>query len=91
MNRAGGGHVLSQLGINSMALPPIVHHGSDFLKRKVCRDVVTGKKNICLAISEPFAGSDVAGLKTTAVRDGDFYIVNGMKKWITGGMMGKGP
>ncbi len=88
MGRAGGGHVLGQLGINSMGLPPIIHHGSQYIKDKVCRDVVIGKKNICLAISEPFAGSDVAGIKTTAIRDGDFYIVNGTKKWITGGHMG---
>eukprot|EP01116_Phalansterium_solitarium_P012522 TRINITY_DN288_c1_g1_i2.p2 TRINITY_DN288_c1_g1~~TRINITY_DN288_c1_g1_i2.p2 ORF type:complete len:426 (-),score=189.53 TRINITY_DN288_c1_g1_i2:153-1430(-) len=88
--RVGGGHVLGQMAINSMALPPILVAGSDYLKQKVVRDVVTGKKNICLAISEPQAGSDVANLTTTAVKDpsGKFYIVNGTKKWITGGMMG---
>ncbi len=41
-----------------------------------------------MAITEPYAGSDVAGIKATAVREGDYYIVNGMKKWITGGTMG---
>ncbi len=66
-----GGMVLGQMGINSMALPPILNFGSDFLKNKVCRDVITGKKNICLAISEPWAGSDVAGIKTSARREGD--------------------
>jgi alkylation response protein AidB-like acyl-CoA dehydrogenase len=50
--------------------------------------VVTGKKNICLAISEPYAGSDVANIRTTARLDGDHYVVNGIKKWITGGLMG---
>jgi len=44
------------------------------------------KKNISLAISEPYAGSDVANIKTTAKREGNFYIVNGSKKWITGGL-----
>jgi len=55
--------------------------------QKVMREVFSGEKRICLAISEPFAGSDVAGLKTTAVKsaDGKFYIVNGVKKWITNG------
>jgi len=87
ISRVGGG-VLGQLGINSMALPPIIQFGSDYLKDLVLRDVITGKKSCCLAISEPYAGSDVANLQTSAVPDGDFYVVNGQKKWITGGMMG---
>eukprot|EP01124_Arcella_intermedia_P010218 TRINITY_DN1674_c0_g1_i1.p1 TRINITY_DN1674_c0_g1~~TRINITY_DN1674_c0_g1_i1.p1 ORF type:complete len:324 (+),score=71.14 TRINITY_DN1674_c0_g1_i1:24-974(+) len=73
-------------GINSIALPPILKAGSDYLKNKVCRDVITGQKNISLAISEPGAGSDVSNIQTTATRQGDFYIVNGSKKWITGGL-----
>jgi len=48
--------------------------------------VISGKKHISLAISEPYAGSDVANLKTTAKKVGDHYIVNGIKKWITGGL-----
>jgi len=78
--------VLGQASINSMALPPIITAGSEYLKNKVIRDVVTGKKQISLAISEPYAGSDVANIRTTAKKEGDFYIVNGMKKWITGGL-----
>jgi len=54
----------------------------------VCKPVVTGKMNICLAISEPGAGSDVANIQTTAVKEGDFYVLNGQKKWITGGLYG---
>ena len=45
--------------------------------------VLSGRKFIALAISEPNAGSDVAGLQTRAVRDGDDYVVSGQKKWIT--------
>jgi len=71
-----------------MGLPPILVYGSQYLKDKVARDVITGKKAICLAISEPWAGSDVANIKTTAEKKGDHYIVNGAKKWITGGLMG---
>jgi alkylation response protein AidB-like acyl-CoA dehydrogenase len=82
------GFVMYQLQINSMGLPPILNYGSEALKKYVCPDVISGKKFICLAISEPYAGSDVAGIKTTAVRQGDYYIVNGTKKWITGGTMG---
>ena len=87
MSRMGGGGVLGQAAINSMALPPIMLAGSEEMKRKVCPAVISGKKNICLAISEPYAGSDVANLKTTARKEGKYYIVNGLKKWITGGMV----
>lgn len=62
LGRVGGG-ILGQAGINSMALPPLMTYGSQYLKDKVCRDVVMGKKHICLAISEPHAGSDVAGVQ----------------------------
>lgn len=83
--RVGGGGVLGQMGINSMALPPIMMFGSDEMKAKVVRDVVQGRKQCSLMISEPSAGSDVANIKTTAVRQGDHFVVNGQKKWITGG------
>lgn len=58
------------------------------LKERVNEEVLSGQKKMCLAITEAFAGSDVAGLKTTAEKtpDGKFYIVNGTKKWITNGM-----
>lgn len=87
LSRVGGGGVLGQAAINSMALPPILNFGSDHIKNMVARDVITGKKQISLAISEPYAGSDVAALRTTAKRVGDHYIVEGTKKWITGGLI----
>jgi len=54
-------------------------------KKRIAEECLSGKKKICLAITEAFAGSDVAGLRTTAVKtpDGKHYIVNGTKKWIT--------
>ncbi|KAH6683026.1 acyl-CoA dehydrogenase-like protein [Halenospora varia] len=57
-------------------------------KNKIAAEVFSGKKKICLAITEAFAGSDVAGLRTTAEKtpDGKHYIVNGTKKWITNGV-----
>lgn len=84
--RLGPGSIMGQSGINSIALPPIIHAGSEEMKRKVLSDVIKGKKFACLAISEPYAGSDVANIRTTAKREGDYYIVNGTKKWITGGL-----
>ncbi|KAL7909067.1 acyl-CoA dehydrogenase/oxidase [Trichoderma velutinum] len=57
-------------------------------KKKIADEVFSGKKKLCLAITEAFAGSDVAGLRTTAEKtpDGKHYIVNGTKKWITNGV-----
>lgn len=57
-------------------------------KNKIAQEVFSGKKKICLAITEAFAGSDVAGIRTTAEKtaDGKHYIVNGTKKWITNGV-----
>jgi len=85
--RSGGGAVLGHLAINTMALPPILFYASDEIKKKVVKDVVQGRKNISLAISEPSYGSDVANIETSAVRQGDYFIVNGAKKWITGALM----
>lgn len=82
------GFVMYQNQISSMGVPPIVNHGSEEMKQRVLPGVFKGEKFICLAISEPYAGSDVAGIRTTAVKEGDYYIVNGSKKWITGGLMG---
>ena len=65
-----------------------MNFGGKHLQDKVVKDCLQGRKFICLAITEPYAGSDVAGLRTTAVKDpsGKFYVVNGEKKWITNGV-----
>ncbi|CAK9044377.1 Acyl-CoA dehydrogenase apdG (Aspyridones biosynthesis protein G) [Durusdinium trenchii] len=70
-----------------IGLPPVLQFGPDWMKEKVGREVLSGEKRICLAITEAFAGSDVANIKTRAVlsADGSHYIVNGTKKWITNG------
>jgi alkylation response protein AidB-like acyl-CoA dehydrogenase len=71
-----------------IGLPPVMNFGSEELKKTVLPEVFSGKKFICLAISEAHAGSDVFGLQTYAKKteDGKHWIVNGTKKWITGGM-----
>jgi alkylation response protein AidB-like acyl-CoA dehydrogenase len=72
-----------------IALPAVLNFAnSESLRRRVAEECFSGKKRICLAITEAFAGSDVAGMKTTArlSEDGKFYIVNGTKKWITNGV-----
>lgn len=76
---AGGGMTIG--------LPPVVVFGKPALQAKVVPEVLSGSKRICLAISDPDAGSDVANIGATAKKtaDGKHYIVNGVKKWITGG------
>lgn len=68
--------------------PPIFKFGSDKLQREFLPPIFNGKKRICIAITEPDAGSDVANIQTTAVKskDGKQYILNGTKKWITNGI-----
>lgn len=71
-----------------IGLPPVLHFAPPHIRDKVFPELLRGDKRICLAISEPAAGSDVGGMLTTATKtpDGKFYIVNGIKKWITNGM-----
>lgn len=87
--RAGSGSVIwFLLGGFTIGLPPIYHHGKEALKKRILPGLLNGEKRVCLCITEPDAGSDVAGLKTSAVKtpDGKHYIVNGSKKWITCGL-----
>ncbi|MEY4247527.1 MAG: hypothetical protein RIS69_1074 [Actinomycetota bacterium] len=67
----------------SLAAPTIVEHGSDELKRLILRQTLTGEKTWCQLFSEPGAGSDLASLSTSAVLDGDEWVINGQKVWNT--------
>ncbi len=68
-----------------MATPPIERFGSPELKQRLLPSILAGEKITALAISEPGAGSDVASIRTTAIREGDHYLVNGSKTFITNG------
>jgi acyl-CoA dehydrogenase len=84
--RAGSGGISASLNSHTIGLPPILRLGSAELKARVIPPVLSGDKIAALAITEPDAGSDVAGIRTTARRDGDHYVVNGTKMFITSGV-----
>ncbi len=83
--RAGSGGVSASLNSHTIGTPPIVALGTEALKRRVVPEILAGEKISALAITEPGGGSDVANLRTTARRNGDHYVVNGSKTFITSG------
>ncbi len=86
MSYSGNGGVNMGFAVQSdMVLPPIHILGSDYLKERFLTPGIKGERIGALAISEPGAGSDVAGIRTTARRDGDEYVINGSKTFITNG------
>ncbi len=86
MARHASGGLNAGLNSHTIGSPPIAALGPEWMKRKVLPEVLAGERISALAITEPSGGSDVANLKTTARRDGDHYVVNGSKMFITSGM-----
>ena len=86
MARIAVGGLSATLMVHGIGLPPVLNFASDSIKQEVAPPVLAGTKRISLAITEPGAGSDVAHLTTNARLDGDHYLVNGSKTYITGGM-----
>jgi acyl-CoA dehydrogenase len=84
--RAGSGGLLASLFSLSIGLPPIIAHGSEALQRRIVPEVLAGTKIAALAITEPGGGSDVARLACRARRDGDAWVIDGEKAFITSGM-----
>ena len=70
---------------NSLACAPIESFGTEEQKKTYLTDLASGRKLGCFMLSEPEAGSDAAAIKTTATLDGDHYIINGTKSWVTNG------
>ena len=82
------GFTVTVLVHTDMAAPHLVKYGSDELKAKYIPKFVTGELITAIGVTEPDAGSDVAGMRTRAVRDGDDYVINGSKMFITNGVYG---
>jgi acyl-CoA dehydrogenase len=82
----GSGGVMASLFTHNIGLPPILKHGSAELQAEVIPPVLRGEQIAALGITEPGGGSDVAALRTTARLDGDHYVIDGEKVFITSGM-----
>lgn len=83
---AAGAPRIIPFGINLVG-PVIINFGSDFLKQRFLKPMQSGEEFWCQGFSEPGSGSDLASLKTKAVRDGEHYVVNGQKTWTTLGQL----
>lgn len=81
-----GGFAAAMWAHTYLAMTHVNAEGSEEIKQKYLTASIEGEKIGCLCISEPFGGSDVAGMKTTAVKKGDKYVINGSKTFITNGM-----
>ena len=86
MAKCGYGGVGAAVGGRGISLDPIQKLAAPEIRDRVLKDIVLGKKGSSLGITEPGGGSDVASLKTTAKRDGNHFVLNGSKTFITGGM-----
>ncbi len=80
-----GGLAMGVAVQTDMAMPPILAFGTEEQKQQWAAPAIAGTKILCLGITEPDAGSDVKGIKTRAVKDGDEYVINGSKTYITNG------
>ncbi len=87
LGECNGGGVPMAIGVHTdMCTPALARFGSDELKREFLAPSIAGDMVGCIGVSEVGGGSDVAAVKTTARKDGDDYIINGSKMWITNGM-----
>ena len=87
LGRCGCGAIPMAVGVQThMATPALAEFGTDDQRERYLRPAIAGTKIAAIAITEPDAGSDVAGIRTRAVRDGDEWIVNGRKLYITNGV-----
>src|SRR5919199_1736987 len=86
LSHSGSGGLAMGVAVHTdMATPPILQFGTEEQKQAYLVPAIRGEKISCLGITEPDAGSDVSGIRTRAVRDGDEWVINGSKTYITNG------
>ena len=86
LGRMKAGGVAMSIGAQpDMCTPALEKHGSDALREEFLRPAISGDMVGCIGVSEPGSGSDVASIRTVARKDGDDYVINGTKMWITNG------
>ena len=83
-SKACGGIALA-FASTALGAMPILLGGSEEQKRRFLPEIAAGRRLAGFALTEPQAGSDASGIRTTAIRDGDHYVLNGLKQWITNG------
>ncbi|WP_327120916.1 acyl-CoA/acyl-ACP dehydrogenase [Nocardia sp. NBC_01730] len=87
VSRSGGGmNAASSIHMSIFGMHPVVVHGSDELKRRTLPRIAKGDLHVCFGVTEPGAGLDTTRITTFAKRDGDDYVVNGRKVWISKAM-----
>ncbi len=87
LGRCGAGGISMAVGVQThMATPALAEFGTDAQREAYLRPAIAGRRIAAIAITEPDAGSDVAGIRTRATRDGDEWVVNGTKLYITNGV-----
>ncbi len=86
MGRTSAGGLFASVGSRNIMLGPLTELANEKIKLKALPDLMSGKKGGSLGITEPVGGSDVARMKTTARKDGNEWVLNGSKTFITGGM-----
>jgi acyl-CoA dehydrogenase len=82
----GGMNAASSMHLSIFGMHPVIVHGSEELKRRTLPRIVTGDLHVCFGVTEPGAGLDTTRITTFARRDGDSYVVNGRKVWISKAM-----
>ena len=86
MGRSSAGGLMASVGSRSIMLKPLTELANEEIRQRVLPELLSGRKGGALGITEPGGGSDVANMKTTARKEGDEWVLNGQKMFITGGM-----